>query len=473
MSMLAHIRKEQTQIWSDQISLPYESAFGRLQKFAWANVMDARQIGQDIFLKRALPARPESWELFWGSWINAPAEFPDGLTLNDGLAGPPAQNWMSLLCRTDILRFCPRCLEDGFHSLYHQIEGLEMCPRHFEPLRLTCAHCQATVPLSLCKASFAGPFCCPKCQRPLGELLDPRRWKASSELVSSIAQAFKPIEAWLSKLHEFQVDAGTAPLAQLSMAGEFADELDTVVSCSIANHFAPVPLPSRLWRKSRRPLQFQELAVLAEQAQVHSLKVHGIEMDTFKKVGDEVKKTILQGHEECLDHARSGIWLREDFGREVTQQDGGLCPVAAGYARWRARTWVQADKDRRFYRKMRESVELPPEFVPQKLLAQFYSSVATAYVYELLYREGHRLETTIGSPLRKLLQRYSFGTEDPDAYWVVDAPSGNGRGKWIVMGAPSLFGVMHKLHTESLEDGPERRPLAAIALDEVKFELSI
>lgn len=470
MSMLSHIRREQTFIWSDRLSLPFESAFGRLQKYAWANLMDARQIGQSIFGTGGLPARQHQWELFRGAWIQAPPARPQGLNFLGGFA---VCHWMSLLCRTDVLRFCPKCLDDGYHSLYHQVEALALCPRHLEPLRLSCSHCKSRVLLALCKDSFSHPFCCPKCQQPLSGQLAADRWPITSELVSSIVRAFEPIDLWMAQLSRYRIEGEMAPLAQLSMAGEFTGELNTVVAFGIANHFVPLQASPSLLRTSRRPLHVVELANHTDDSEVGNFAVHGIEMDAFEKVANDIRKDVLQGHRECREKSRRGILLREDFRREVTQQEPGLCPISAGYARWHARTWLHAEQDRKHYRQFNCKVPLPTEFTPQRLLAQFYSSVATAYVCELFHREGYCLETTVNSPLHELLDRYSTGTQDRNAYWLVTGPAGEAPRKWIVMGEPSFMGPMHQLHNESLLKESEFRPFAAVSPEDEPFRLSI
>lgn len=250
------------------------------------------------------------------------------------------------------------------------------------------------------------------------------------------------------------MDGRYSPLAQLSFAGQFEGELDTIVNYSIARQFVAPSSQPTLWLTSRRPLLIERLVISPEDVlEVPQLEVNKIQARVFEELQAKLNDTVLQAHAECRHKARHGVWMREDFQRKITQQEPGLCPVSAGFERWSQRFHVEAEQDRKFALRV-ISAKMPYLHAryAQRQLAQFYSSVATAYVYELLQRKGCRLETTVQSPLRVVLERYSFGIRDRDAYGEIWGPSDAEKtGRWIVMGAPSLIELAGKLHGESLK----------------------
>lgn len=448
MTLLNHVRRHQVRLWAQPMSLPFESAFGRLQKFAWANVMDCQQMGRELFSKRGLPAQPNSWELFRGAWIKTAPKLPPQFELDGGFKSAYGQ-WMDRLCQREFLRYCPKCLHRGFHSLLYQIEAMTHCPIHEIPFSRECYRCHVKVPLALSKEVFQRPFCCPRCQQPLTGEVDPTGWLSTPEFVGQLTAALKPLSEWLLDLEKFSTVGRYSPLAQLAYAGEFQGELDTVVNSSVAQKFVPLP-PSlhKDWLSSRRPLLIEHLVTTeTDVLEVTQFEVLEKKAHQFQELQARLYETILKGHFNCIQRARQGVWLRRDF-VQVTEQEPGLCPIAAGFERWSKRALAEAEHDRKAPLQFIETnMKYLKASSPQRQLAHFYSSVATAYVFELLYRAGHRLDSAMRFPLRELLERYSFGDSDFDAFWEVVGPKNGERGcRWIVMGDPTILELLGNLH---------------------------
>lgn len=440
MSLLAQMRRVQTYAWSDRFCLPYESAYGRLQKFAWVNVLSASQVAQGLFGFRALPQDPAALKLFNGNWLKkAKVTIPPGLMLEDGLAQAHGVDWMERLCRTDVFRYCERCLNEGFHSLLHQIEGLAFCPRHQRLLQTGCKSCGAEVPLALCKASFAFPFCCPKCLEPFATYHAPQRWAATDEVERDIRSAFGPIVSWLRKLEEIEVVGERAPLSQLSIAGDLENDRDASVCFAIGRQLVPLELSDEMCNLAARPLRMIDVREPLSSKVMPRLEAHNLKKALFRSVSAQLTQTALRGHRRCLHKACSGIVLRSDLNREILEQEPGLCPVAAGFVRWQKRFWAQSAVERKFDRATVAIHVLGPgaEFVAD-LLAQFNSSVATAYVCECLHARGKRQDAAMGTGQRDLLQRYSCGFRDPDACWEIRHGSGPKARSWVI-GSPELI----------------------------------
>lgn len=69
------------------------------------------------------------------------------------------------------LRFCPSCLNEGFHATLFQFTPIARCPIHDDRLLDACPTCRGQIPYRLDAAFAASPLACPNCSHPL--LADP------------------------------------------------------------------------------------------------------------------------------------------------------------------------------------------------------------------------------------------------------------------------------------------------------------
>lgn len=439
-------------VWTDLWCLPHESTFCRLQKFAWANVAGANDIGRDVFGKRPISDfNGSSRELFFGDWISScVVNAPAGLTLQEGLAANYGQHWMGLLASDYDLRYCETCLFEGFHSLLFQIEGLVKCPRHGTALRSTCPCCnRATIGLSLEPRFFEKPFCCPQCQHPFAGTFDPRRWFLVPSQRQDIADKLDPLAAWLHRLARYRGGRYATPLAQLSLAGEFAGESDALVAFDIARRLIPLALPADHCASARRPLRIVPFECKPAASPILKLSEHILRKEScFRAIQNHLLQTYLKPHRQCLQHAQRGITVESYFrGDLLLLQEPGLCTVAAGFVRWQRRFWMDAQYDRKWYLKgAPENVRdfsAPTAWFGQDLLSQFYSCVATAYVAELLLRAQSPDEREQARVYRywTTLDSYTMGGRDRGALWLLESQkeANIDTAPWLVCGDPSIL----------------------------------
>ena len=66
------------------------------------------------------------------------------------------------------LRFCPRCMARGYHSILHQYGSEPQCPLHGTWLESECAGCGAASAYHLDARLLDAPFRCAQCRRPYG-----------------------------------------------------------------------------------------------------------------------------------------------------------------------------------------------------------------------------------------------------------------------------------------------------------------
>ncbi|WP_320533908.1 hypothetical protein [Robbsia andropogonis] len=85
----------------------------------------------------------------------AEAAVPNGFCLP---SAHPALTWAA----TE-LRYCPGCLEQGFHAAWFQWRFVERCPTHGSRLRSGCHKCAAVIPYALDSSLTRHPLSCSHC----------------------------------------------------------------------------------------------------------------------------------------------------------------------------------------------------------------------------------------------------------------------------------------------------------------------
>ncbi len=58
------------------------------------------------------------------------------------------------------LRFCPKCIKQGYHSIYHQFKLMHLCPFHMVPLTSECPKCKMAFRYEITDSFTLEPFRC-------------------------------------------------------------------------------------------------------------------------------------------------------------------------------------------------------------------------------------------------------------------------------------------------------------------------
>lgn len=193
--------------WLKSWEQPYEGSLSLLLKFSWANTASASNICQDFFGKNLLPvvnAKRQGRTLLDLSWATTRESelfsYFKTISIQSSLY-TLAERWTFAIASDTHIRYCARCITDGFHSGIYQIDALQKCPVHREPLVATCNHCgAATSAYAICSDTFQNPFHCTHCNSHLGNRnFDPKRW--DNQLLRSDAEsALAPFATWLRRL---------------------------------------------------------------------------------------------------------------------------------------------------------------------------------------------------------------------------------------------------------------------------------
>lgn len=90
------------------------------------------------------------------------------------------------------LRYCARCIGQGFHARVQQLRRHARCPIHGEPLQVICRRCDRPSAYRLDAQLLDAPFKCRHCRAPYspgGAPRSPARWALAKPERAAIARA--------------------------------------------------------------------------------------------------------------------------------------------------------------------------------------------------------------------------------------------------------------------------------------------
>lgn len=136
---------------------PYESVVGMLWKFARVNQLAGPALVAKL---RSDPVDPYEGIAPWDIDVPAVARML-GVTQRSVRTGMV----MTTLDGCRFLRYCPRCMSLGYHSVVHQRERHDRCPIHRVPLLAVCRHCGQASDYRLDAQLLDARFRCRHCRR--------------------------------------------------------------------------------------------------------------------------------------------------------------------------------------------------------------------------------------------------------------------------------------------------------------------
>jgi hypothetical protein len=153
----------------DLIPLPGESIASSVWRFAWRNGLGAKELLRfcshaDRYPRngdRFNPERQFNREVFAEStgWPDHSHE----VDFVDASQRPYKELWWS-----SRFRYCPVCLENLYHSFWHQSLFLTHCPLDGAALKDRCYCCDAELPeYGFYRALLSAPYICQKCRGPI------------------------------------------------------------------------------------------------------------------------------------------------------------------------------------------------------------------------------------------------------------------------------------------------------------------
>lgn len=247
--------------WSSQWHLYGDSIAGKLFRFVYANAFSSKEIAEMIIASPSIQQRgsplyhhPYSrvdWQRFCSRTGLSEGELRLSLLgdLLDSLSWTPVTSQR--------FRFCPACLQSGYHARYFQIAALALCPIHGAGLRDTCPACHAPTPFyGICRELLSTPYCCWKCGAYFaGKRATIQCFFHPEVAADKFREIWQPLDKWIERLEALELGFATLRDWVIANLGEHRLERE-VEALHMVGTVLPLPggnfswLEPRLRRKS-------------------------------------------------------------------------------------------------------------------------------------------------------------------------------------------------------------------------------
>lgn len=207
--------------------LPYESARNAIMRFAWRNHLRASDLRALLSRHDNYPAKQCHLSL---GWIDTEL-FRDAATWS--LPSDEERKFSDAFYSDHHIwieprfRYCPICLEYGYHSFLHQFRGIDYCPWHQFPLSTRCHQCdQLTSQYRFAATIFRYPYQCQNGHMISGVELSLRHHLHGREQSSEIERYFSPVYRWVESAKSTRAKFSrlrTAELATSELLSSWSD----------------------------------------------------------------------------------------------------------------------------------------------------------------------------------------------------------------------------------------------------------
>jgi len=247
--------------WNSRWHLHGDSIAGNLFRFVYANALSNREIAAMIIASSSIQQRGSplyqhpysrvNWQRLCSRIGFSEADLHLSLLgdLLDSLSWTPVTSQQ--------FRFCPDCLQSGYHARYFQIAALASCPIHKVDLRDTCPVCRSPTPFyGICQELLRTPYCCWKCGAYYaGKTVTIQRFFQPEVANDKLREVWQPLDEWIARLGALELAFATLREWVIANLGEHRLEREVEALHMIG---AVLPLPGgdfswvepRLRRKS-------------------------------------------------------------------------------------------------------------------------------------------------------------------------------------------------------------------------------
>lgn len=207
--------------WLPNTIYPYESIWSLVQKFSSWNHCTV-----DIFwrqFKTHQKLRPHLEKSIFDESSFDWTGFAKKLQISDKRIMQAGYKYYlregeEMFLASQTLRYCPSCLEIGFHSSIHQLLFIEKCPYHDIYLVDKCQKCNSKITLNLNDKLITRPYICENCNnRILSNIYFYEKYRAFDFIKS-----FYMCAAWLNKRIQTQEEHSELISNWLSISNSIA-----------------------------------------------------------------------------------------------------------------------------------------------------------------------------------------------------------------------------------------------------------
>ena len=242
-----------------------------------------------------------------------------------------------------VLRYCPTCIKQGFHSALFQLRWVTACPLHHEDLQDHCPQCGAAIPYELTHHALQAIYGCPACGYKLASqvvLLSPQEDRGRNDRLQEVSR-------WLTTLGEVQ--AGVA-YEDWSLRHADVDRRLRRLPYYWASAHCGGPQPE--WLAQPREVVHvsmhlsgtaKTMPYLADDEYPEGLSTQA--KAVFSSVARYLRRR-LRGHARCIEFVRHEIWW------QPWENTGPVCQWAYTYLMWRM-FWERLESPSAVHQKLR------------------------------------------------------------------------------------------------------------------------
>lgn len=266
----------------------------------------------------------------------------------------------SVLRSHERLRWCARCMEQGFHSPLFQMRQTRTCPLHAHLLLDCCPQCRGEIPYRLSTAFLAKPFHCPHCGCDFAPMMAserPRILQLSHEETSQLSLLLKfyktadvesvsvsdaahlfitaqKARVFHVNLNESDVQSHYASFIAQALKDLVPDQLELdgnlctkPITCSVRGYL------HHIGYEDNSEYEEQQDRIDPEENDVAASTSHqflAILIHTYRAIRRHLWRQVFKDHRRCILSA--AFCLRNDMHGKSTC---GFCPHALTFIRWR------------------------------------------------------------------------------------------------------------------------------------------
>ncbi|WJQ78968.1 TniQ family protein [Brevibacillus brevis] len=349
-------------VWRSSWVSHYESPWGVLEKFKYANGASVREILELLGTEQVKALKTTNY-----SNRNRDLVHLSGLCNDEcnKILGFPLKEEnkknisliVGFLSRNlnvvdqylrEYVTFCPICIQDGFHCLFHQWKLIQICPYHLTPLTSHCPKCERQIPYKLSDNEMRSPFTCICGYSYIHEdtlYQFSNRWTNPTQRKIHLEN----LEKWLTLNDEQRAHLGSIHF-HLDVANENLDSLLNrllFVLGTAKNECVQHRVVTSAKYVENLPDMLDVEAKITSEATLHRVQfqkfveeVYSSSYATLKSITRHFRKTIFMKHRTCI--------------RRMVKLDktGEICPYAYAYVAWQKNLYDFKNYwqvDRRYY----------------------------------------------------------------------------------------------------------------------------
>lgn len=331
--------------WLTEWELPFEGGYTLMSKCAWANGALAGELCSTVFGRKLLNSDNVGFHgrsLLDMRWVGADEGGGIPYLRNRAVEAAlacKAGRWTPYIAADRAFRYCRVCLAHGYQSSLYQIDGLESCPIHREPLQTGCANCGAAGQrYAITDSGFDTPFHCAICLAPLAGSFDSTTW-GDAVFRQEVDTCLAPIALWLKQLAVTTLKWNDWDDWHFPSRWHYSEEERRIATFDVLLNVIPPPPQVKALRRCRQaPQVYQGIWRLPHAHTifydpVHAAKAAGDRVHLYKAIRRYVSRRLGGCARVGIPHLPKVITVSYTDG--TMQLSTTNCPRAQALALWR------------------------------------------------------------------------------------------------------------------------------------------